>query len=100
MGNARGFNNPIIILKLCDIIMLACVHACVFMCTCGFYFCVCVCVCGCGRVLACDLFIFWFLSCFVIDLYPLGVCVCVCVMMAGFNQVLCFAVLIALYESD
>ena len=58
----------------------------------------CVCVGGCGCVLACDLFIFWFLSCFVIDLYPLGVCVCV--LMAGFNQMLCFTVLIVLYEND
>ena len=77
--------------------MRACM--CVYVYLWFLFFCVCVCVCGCGRVLACDLFIFWFLSCFVIDLYPLGVCVW-CVVMAGFNQVLCFAVLIVLYESD
>ena len=49
LGDARGFNNPIIIVMLCDIIMHACVHACVFTCTCGFvFFCVCVWVWVCA----------------------------------------------------
>ena len=98
LGDARGFNNPIIIVKLCDLIMLACVHACVFTCTCGFCFFLCVCVwvwvCAC-------MWSIYILVPFVFYYWPLSPgCVCVCVVMAGFNQMLCFTVLIVLYEND